>query len=80
MNIALEHTMALAMNSSNIRANDCSVLPRGTSIFGLSLVTPHKPLSYTIPDSLLGDRDERMSFLAQSGNAHTLYIRSVSPE
>lgn len=38
------------MNSSNVRANDgvLSALPRGTSVFGLSLVTPHKPLSYTI--------------------------------
>lgn len=26
-----------------------AALPRGTSVFGLSPVTPHKPLSYTIP-------------------------------
>lgn len=37
-------------HSSNVRANNVTpaVLPRDTSVFGLSLVTPHKLLSYTI--------------------------------
>lgn len=43
-----------------------SALPRGTSVFGLSLVMPHKPLSYAIPIFLTWrDRDERISFPAR---------------